>query len=139
MAYALQNDPSEECRVLSIRLFLGVEALLLAGFGVAYFLRPHEMGTLSGMLLMEPAAVTDVRAYYGALQVGVAVFLGLGIVRVELIRPALLLLVVLFSSLAVGRLLGLWLDGGAQQTFNLWALLFEMVSAAVAGWLLRRA
>ena len=125
--------------MLSIRLFLGAQALLLAGFGVAYFLRPHEMGTLSGMLLMEPAAVTDVRAYYGALQVGVAAFLCLGVARAELIRPALLLLLVLFSSLALGRMLGLWLDGGAQQTFNLWALLFELVSAALAGWLLKRA
>ena len=35
------------------------------------------------------------------------------------------------------RLAGLWLDGGTQQTFNLYALLLEAVSAALAWWALR--
>ncbi|YCH22335.1 DUF4345 domain-containing protein [Pseudomonas sp. D1-3] len=124
--------------MLYARIFLVVQVLLLAGFGIAYFLRPQEMGAVSGMLLMESAAVTDVRAYYGALQIGLAVFLSLALARHELTRPALTLLLVLYSSLALGRIAGLWLDGGAQQTFNLWAMLFEVVSALLAGWALRR-
>lgn len=124
--------------MLFARVFLAVQILILAGFGLAYFLRPHEMGAVSGMLLMEAAAVTDVRAYYGTLQVGVAVFLGLGLWSRDLTRPALILLLVLYVSLVLGRIAGLWLDGGAQQTFNLWAALFEVVSAALAGWALRR-
>lgn len=124
--------------MLIARVFLAVQILVLAGFGVAYFLRPQEMGAVSGMLLMEAAAVTDVRAYYGALQIGMAVFLGLGLWLRDLTRPVLLLLLVLYASLALGRIVGLWLDGGAQQTFNLWAALFEIVSAGVAGWLLQR-
>ncbi len=124
--------------MLYARIFLVVQVLLLAGFGTAYFLWPQEMGAVSGMLLMESAAVTDVRAYYGALQIGLAVFLGLALARHELTRPALTLLLVLYSSLALGRIVGLWLDGGAQQTFNLWAMLFEVVSALLAGWALRR-
>lgn len=124
--------------MLYARIFLVVQVLLLAGFGIAYFLRPQEMGAVSGMLLMESAAVTDVRAFYGALQIGLAVFLGLALARHELTRPALTLLLVLYSSLALGRIAGLWLDGGAQQTFNLWAILFAVVSALLAGWALRR-
>lgn len=111
---------------------------MLAGFGVAYFLWPQEMGAVSGMLLMESSAVTDVRAYYGALPIGLAVFIGLCLWLPELTRPALILLLVLYASLALGRIVGLWLDGGAQQTFNLWAILFEVVSAGLAGWALRR-
>lgn len=124
--------------MLFARVFLVVQLLVLAGLGVAYFLRPQEMGAISGMLLMESAAVTDVRAYYGTLQIGLAVFLGLGLWLRELTRPALILLLVLYASLALGRIAGLWLDGGAQQTFNLWAALFEVVSAALAGWALQR-
>lgn len=120
------------------RIFLVVQLLALAGFGVAYFLWPQEMGAVSGMLLMESSAVTDVRAQYGALPVGLAVFLALAVWRQELTRPALILLLVLYASLALGRIAGLWLDGGAQQTFNLWALLFEAVSAGLAGWALQR-
>ncbi|MEQ9726303.1 DUF4345 domain-containing protein [Pseudomonas sp. WHRI 8822A] len=124
--------------MLYARIYLVVQLLLLAGFGIAYFLRPQEMGAVSGMLLMESAAVTDVRAFYGALQLGLAVFLGLALSRHKLARPALTLLLVLYSSLALGRIAGLWLDGGAQQTFNLWAILLEVVSAGLAGWALRR-
>lgn len=120
------------------RIFLVVQLLVLASFGAAYFLWPQEMGAVSGMLLMESSAVTDVRAHYGALPVGLAVFLALAVWRQELKRPALILLLVLYASLALGRIAGLWLDGGAQQTFNLWALLFEAVSAGLAVWALQR-
>ncbi|MDG1582136.1 DUF4345 family protein [Pseudomonas sp. GOM6] len=124
--------------MLPVRLFLLVQILSLAGFGLAYFIYPQETANLSGMLLMAPAAVTDVRAYYGGLQLGLAMWLGLALLRGELLRPALMLLVLLYSALLLARLGGLWLDGGAQQTFNLYAMLFEGVSAGLAFWLLRR-
>ena len=124
--------------MLSVRLFLIAQILTLAGFGLAYFVRPQEKtANLSGMLLMAPAALTDVRAYYGGLQLGLAAWLGLALLRGDLLRPALMLLVLLYSALFLARLGGLWLDGGAQQTFNLYAMLFEGVSAALAFWLLR--
>ena len=123
--------------MLSARIFLAVQALILAGFGLAYLVKPHELANLSGMLLMAPAAATDVRAYYGGLQIGLAAFLALALSRLELTRAALILLVLLYSSLALARIGGLWLDGGAQQTFNLYALLLEVVSAGLAWWALR--
>ena len=124
--------------MLSVRLFLIAQILTLAGFGLAYFVRPQETANLSGMLLMAPAAITDVRAYYGGLQIGLGMFLLLACRQLELLRGALTLLVLLYCALALARLGGLWLDGGLQQTFNLVALLFELVSAALAMLLLRR-
>lgn len=118
------------------QVFLLVQALALMVLGLAYFIQPHEMTNLSGMLLMAPAAITDVRAYYGGLQMGLGMFLLLACRQLELLRGALTLLVLLYCALA--RLGGLWLDGGLQQTFNLVALLFELVSAALAMLLLRR-
>lgn len=118
--------------MLSARIFLAVQALILAGFGLAYLIKPHELANLSGMLLMAPAAITDVRAYYGGLQLGLAAYLLLALARLDLLRPALSLLVLLYAALALTRMAGLWLDGGAQQTFNLYAMLFEVVSAGLA-------
>ena len=123
--------------MLLARVVLILQILALGGLGLAYFIRPHEMSNLSGMLLMAPAAATDVRAYYGGLQLGLAAYLLLALARLELIRGALTLLVLLYSALALARLGGLWLDGGAQQTFNLYALLLELVSAGLAFWALR--
>jgi hypothetical protein len=120
------------------QIFLCFQALALIGLGLAYFIRPHEMTNLSGMLLMAQAAITDVRAYYGGLQMGLGVFLLLACRQPELSRAALLLLVLIYSALALARIGGLWLDGGFEQTFNLTALLIELVSAALAFWLLRR-
>ncbi len=37
------------------RVLLLVQLLLLTGLGLAYFIRPHEMSNLSGMLLLAPA------------------------------------------------------------------------------------
>lgn len=118
--------------MLFARILLALQALALVGLGLAYFIRPHEMSNLSGMLLMAPAAITDVRAYYGGLQIGLGVFLLLAMSRLELVRAALMLLVLVYAGLALGRIGGLWLDGGIQQTFNLYALLIELVSAGLA-------
>lgn len=123
--------------MLFARVVLVIQLLALGGLGLAYFVRPHEMVNLSGMLLMSAAAATDVRAYYGGLQLGLAAFIGMALTRLELTRTALTLLVLLYSALALARIGGLWLDGGAQQTFNLYALLLEVVSAGLCFWALR--
>ena len=118
--------------MLFARILLALQALALVGLGLAYFIRPHEMTNLSGMLLMAPAAITDVRAYYGGLQIGLGVFLLLAMSRLELARAALMLLVMIYAALALSRVGGLWLDGGTEQTFNLTALLIEAVSLVLA-------
>ena len=123
--------------MLFARVVLVIQLLALAGLGLAYFVRPHEMANLSGMLLMSPAAATDMRAFYGGLQLGLAAFIGLSLSRLDLTRAALTLLVLLYSALALARIGGLWLDGGAQQTFNLYALLLEVVSVGLCFWALR--
>ena len=123
--------------MLFARIVLLIQIAALTGLGLAYFIRPEEMASFSGALLMGNAAVTEVRAYYGGLQLGLAAYLVMALLRLDLLRPALLLLVLLYSVLALARFAGLWLDGGAQQTFNLYALLLEVLSAALAWWALR--
>ncbi len=123
--------------MLRARVVLIIQLMALAGLGLAYFIQPHQMANLSGMLLMAPAAATDMRAFYGGLQIGLAAFIGVSLSRLDLTRAALTLLVLLYSSMALARMGGLWLDGGAQQTFNLYALLLEVVSVVLCFWALR--
>lgn len=123
--------------MLFARIVLLIQIAALTVLGLAYFIRPEEMAGFSGALLMGNAAVTEVRAYYGGLQLGLATYLAMALLRLDLLRPALIMLVSLYSVLALARLAGLWLDGGTQQTFNLYALLLEAVSAALAWWALR--
>lgn len=123
--------------MLFARIVLMIQIVALAGLGLAYFIRPEEMASFSGALLMGNAAVTEVRAYYGGLQLGLAAYLAMALTRLDLLRPALMLLILLYAALALARIAGLWLDGGAQQTFNLTALLLEVISAGLAWWALR--
>ncbi|WXL25143.1 DUF4345 family protein [Ectopseudomonas mendocina] len=123
--------------MLFARVVLILQLLVLLGLGLAYFVRPHEMVNYSGMLLMSAAAATDVRAFYGGLQIGLAAFIGLSLTSAQLMRAALILLVLIDSSLALARIGGLWLDGGAQQTFNLYALVLEVAGALLSYWALR--
>lgn len=123
--------------MLRARVVLIIQLMALAGLGLTYFIQPHQMANLSGMLLMAPAAATDMRAFYGGLQIGLAAFIGVSLSRLDLTRAALTLLVLLYSSMALARMGGLWLDGGAQQTFNLYALLLEVVSVVLCFWALR--
>lgn len=51
--------------MLFARLVLLVQALVWGALGVLYWVRPYEMANLSGMLLMEPSAVSDARVFYG--------------------------------------------------------------------------
>lgn len=123
--------------MLFARIVLMIQIVALAGLGLAYFIRPEEMASFSGALLMGNAAVTEVRAYYGGLQLGLSAYLAMALTRLDLLRPALTLLTLLYAALALARIAGLWLDGGAQQTFNLTALLLEVISAGLAWWALR--
>lgn len=123
--------------MLFARIVLLIQIAALFVLGLAYFIRPEEMASFSGALLMGSAAVTEVRAYYGGLQLGLAAYLAMALLRQDLLRPALILLVLLYSVLALARAAGLWLDGTVQQTFNLYALLLEVASAGLAWWALR--
>lgn len=123
--------------MLFARLLLIVQTLCLAAYGLACLLRPHEMANLSGLLPMGAAAATDLRAWYGGLTLGLALYLLLALPAGQL-RPALLLMLLINLMPALARLFGLMLDGGAEQTFNLYILLGEVVAAGLAGLALRR-
>lgn len=113
--------------MLFARLILAVQAIVMAGLGLAYWLYPYEMANLNGMLLMEPASVSNTRVYYGGLQVGLALFLLWSMWRPERLRSALVLLVVTQFALALARLVSLWQDGGEMLDFDLSSLVFKLI------------
>ena len=65
--------------MLFARIILSIQIVALTALGLAYFIRPEEMASFSGALLMGNAAVTEVRAYYGGLQLGLAAYLAMAL------------------------------------------------------------
>lgn len=120
------------------RVILVVQVLVFAGLGLAYWLRPYEMANLNGMLLMETASVSNVRVYYGGLQLGLALFLLWALRERERVRAALVLLVLMQSCLALARLGALWLDDGPLPAFDFNGLAYKLSSALLAGFALLR-
>ncbi|HEJ1198884.1 TPA: DUF4345 family protein [Pseudomonas aeruginosa] len=127
--------------MLFARLVLLVQALVWGALGVLYWVRPYEMANLSGMLLMEPSAVSDARVFYGGHQFALALFLLFALRRASLVQPALILVVLLQSILTLSRLLIAWIEGGMEADGNLFGLLFRGAMAALgiaALWWLQR-
>ncbi|HCL77049.1 DUF4345 domain-containing protein [Stutzerimonas nitrititolerans] len=119
------------------RFVLIIQAVIMAGLSLAYWLRPYEMANLNGMLLMESASVSHMRVYYGGLQLGLALFLLWAARAPERARPALVMLMITLLALVLGRLVSLWLDGGALIGFDLVSLIYRVLAAllAAAAWL----
>jgi hypothetical protein len=114
------------------RFVLIVQAVVMIGFSLAYWLRPYEMANLNGMLLMETASVSHMRVYYGGLQLGLALFLLWATQLPERAKAALVMLVITMLALAAGRLGSLWLDGGELIGFDLASLIYRLLAAALA-------
>ncbi|SEJ00800.1 protein of unknown function [Azotobacter beijerinckii] len=122
----------ERIDMLFARIILLVQAVVMGGVGLAYWLRPYEMANLNGMLLMEAVSASNTRVYYGGLQLGLALFLLWSTRRPERLRSALVLLVTMQTALVLARLGALWLDGGALQSLDLGALAYKLGSALLA-------
>ena len=79
-------------------------------FGLAYFFMPQQMSGLLGIQLTQPSAFGDVRAVYGGLAFGVAVFLWLCGNPIHA-RMGAKLLLLMGIGLVSGRILSIVING----------------------------
>ncbi|MNM61890.1 hypothetical protein D3C76_900880 [compost metagenome] len=118
--------------MLFARLVLLVQALIWGSLGLLYWIRPYEMANLSGMLLMEPSSVSDARVFYGGHQFALALFLLFALRRVELVRPALILVILIQLTLSLSRLLIAWNEGGMDADSQLFGVIYRGVISLLA-------
>ncbi|SDH67033.1 DUF4345 family protein [Pseudomonas panipatensis] len=128
--------------MLFARLVLLVQAMVWAGLGLLYWVRPYEMANLNGMLLMEPASVSEAQVFYGGHQFALALFLLFALRRRELLRPGLILVVLVQLTLTLSRLLIGWSEGDLGSDAALWGLLYRgaisLLAIVALYWLARR-
>ena len=101
-------------------ILLRAAAVAFDLYGLAYFFMPHQMSALLGAQLTQPGAAGDVRAVYGGLAFGLAIFFWLCANPADA-RTGLKALLLTCGGLALGRLAGIVLDG-LPGPFG-WALL----------------
>ncbi|MDX1420281.1 MAG: DUF4345 family protein [Rubricoccaceae bacterium] len=119
------------------RFSLIVASVGFAVFGVGMLLRPSLLAAV-GIALTEPAAAVEIRAFYGGLEVGLAVFFGLAVGRPGWHRAALTAQIAVFAGAGLGRVFGL-VVGGVLDPLLLLLLALEAAGAGLGLWALRRA
>ena len=115
--------------MLTARIILALAALMFGAFGVWLLLDPESLGDLTGVVASGPAARTEVRAFYGGLEIGFAAFFVLGCCRPKIAATACLCLGVVVTGLVLGRIFGMVADG----SFSNQLLAFVMIEAVFAG------
>ena len=109
------------------RIVLAASGLMFLGFGLAFLFRPVPTAAMVGIQLPEPAAVTEIRAFYGGLEVGLAVLLFIACAAGPWRVAGLALALVAFAGPAAGRLVGLLLDGRPKP------VIYTILAVEVAG------
>lgn len=116
-------------------LMLG--ALVFAGIGLGCVLFPAELLSAVDVTLHSAVARTEIRAFYGGLELGVAVFLGICAVRGDWVPLGLTALACLMSGMGGVRMIAS-LAAAREAWTQLPLALAELSGAALAVWSLRR-
>jgi hypothetical protein len=106
------------------QVFLFLTALMSVVFGAIYLAAPYTMTDPMGFGQLAPSALTDVRATYGGLQLGMGLFLFWCLAPARL-RTGLLFTLLSVGALAICRGIGLAIDGDVTSTLR-GALIFEV-------------
>jgi hypothetical protein len=120
-----------------LRIFLGLMVLVWLPYGLFCLFQPGYVGEATGMAFHSTTANTEIRAMYGGLQAAIGLYALVALLRSEFVRPLLVTLLLLCSGLALGRLVGLGLDGGATS-YTIGALGFEIAASLAALYFLSR-
>lgn len=111
-------------RVMKIsRIVLLIISVLFFGVGIAGLLAPASVAATVSLTAESNQGLTELRAMYGGLQIGIALFIGLAAMRPQWMKPGLILSICVLTGLAAGRFVGLQLDGGALPLMLPFALL----------------
>lgn len=122
---------------MAIRIFLAISTLIWLPYGVYCFVHPGYLGEAAGVISMTATGMTELRAMYGGLQVGIGLLALAGLLHDSFRRHALVMLAFLCGGLCSTRIAGAVLDGGFSS-YTASALVFEVGSTVAAVWLLQR-
>ena len=113
------------------RIVLAVIGFGTLGFGVFAFTRPEALAEVVGLAATAPEGLTEIRAWYGGVEFGIAAFwIGAAFSR-NLVRPALLSMFSVWALVAAARGVAVILDDTATNFMTI-ALVTEALSAALA-------
>jgi len=120
------------------RLSLVVAGLVFLGLGAYLFYAPETIGRLTGATRLTPSLLTELRAMYGGLQIGLGLYFFVAASRGRWVRSALAAQVAAFSGMAVGRVIAMVL-AREYSRFFLGLAAVELLGALLGAAGLRKA
>jgi hypothetical protein len=114
---------------------LALCALGFLGFGVWMLLDPAALEKI-GIGTSSKVGLVELRAFYGGMEIGLGLFLGLCLLKPEWQVAGLWLVLLANGGAGLARLLGVFLSGAAVGGYLGWALLWELGFAALSGFAL---
>jgi len=119
------------------RMVLGMSAVGWLGFGVWLYANPLNLVEV-GLTADTGLGRTEVRAFYGGLEIGIAAFLLWCALRRERTRIGLVAAMLTIGGTGLGRLSGIALEGFQTSTL-MWVFVgIELGAASLTGYALRR-
>lgn len=116
-------------------IVLWLSGLQLVGFGVAFLIDPLKTLGATGIHVEGALAATELRAFYGGLEVAVGLLLIAWTLTPARRTEALWLNLAIFGGIGVTRVVSMWLSG-ADTTFLRFAATVELVTAFATAWCL---
>ena len=92
---------------LFVRIVLGLSAVTFGALGLCFLVDPVGWAAVVELQPGSPLAVSDIRTVYGGLELGLALGIGIGVVRPSLAHASLLVHNAAWGGLALGRVLSL--------------------------------
>lgn len=108
------------------RISLMLTAIAFGGFGLWLLLQPEGITGL-GVELTRPVARAEIRAFYGGLELGMALFFAVSASRPQWFGPGLFVQATALGGAAFGRIFGIVVDGVSD------ALFFGLLAAELSG------
>lgn len=118
-------------------VFLRISALILSAYAVAFLVNPHLLGRLVGFSHHSPNTLVEVTAFYGGLELGLAIFLVWSSNDSSRVRTGLKMLFFVFLAAGVARAVGIVRFGFEDPSQPIVTAL-EICWAFVANWMAER-
>lgn len=121
------------------KIILWLSVFMLGLYGLSCFFNANLAADYAGLAITNTDARIEMIAMYGGVQTAVALFCVFGVVKpASYQQPALLLLVLVFAGLALGRVYGLLTGSEGAGTYTYGALGYEVFTLLFAAYALRQ-
>jgi hypothetical protein len=117
-------------------LFLRISALILTVYALAFLIYPELLGQLVGFSHHSPNTLVEITAFYGGLELGIAIFLMWSAADETRSYFALMMIFFVFLAAGLARLLGI-IRFGFEDPSQPIVTVLEIIWSLISLWMAR--